>query len=105
MFSRIHSSMSLKRLAVCLALVMAAKAGSSDLESARKLYNLTEFDQSLKILHAILPKDGPVYELMGMNWYMQTDYKKATESLEKAAELQPANAEYALWLGRAFGRR
>jgi tetratricopeptide (TPR) repeat protein len=33
------------------------------------------------------------------------DYKKATEMLEKAIALEPENAEYQLWMGRAFGRR
>ena len=46
-----------------------------------------------------------MYELMGRNYYMQADYKKATEVLEKAVAADPGNSEYALWLGRAFGRR
>lgn len=36
---------------------------------------------------------------------MQGQYKKAGEALEKAAAAEPDNAEIALWLGRAFGRR
>ena len=87
---------------VCGASVWAA---DSDLLQARKLYNLTEFDQSLKVLHAIPDKDGPVYELMGRNYYMQADYKKASEMLEKAVAADPGNSEYALWLARSFGRR
>lgn len=76
-----------------------------DLGEARKLYNLTEFDQSLKVLHAIPDKDGPVYELMGRNYFMQADYKKASEMLDKALAAEPGNSEYALWLARSFGRR
>jgi tetratricopeptide (TPR) repeat protein len=90
-------------VAVCSASL--AWAGSPDLSQARKLYNLTEFEQSLKVLHAIPDKDGPVYELMGRDYYMQAEYKKATEALEKAVAAEPENSEYALWLGRAFGRR
>jgi Flp pilus assembly protein TadD len=80
-------------------------ASSADLEPARRLYQLTEYDDSLKILQAIQPKDGPVYELMGRNQYMQGEYKKASELLEKAVAADPANSGYELWLGRAFGRR
>jgi Flp pilus assembly protein TadD len=87
--------------------VLASAAGAADpqLAEAHKLYNSTDFEQSLKVLQAIPSKDGPVYELMGRDYYMQADYKRATEALEKAFAMEPANAEYALWLGRAWGRR
>lgn len=80
-------------------------ASSPDLEQARRLYQLTDYDTSLKILQAIEPKDAPVHALIGRNHYMQGEYKKATESLEKAVAAEPANSDYELWLGRAFGRR
>jgi Flp pilus assembly protein TadD len=80
-------------------------ASSADLDQARKLYQLTDYGASLKILETIQPKDGPTLELIGRNHYMQGEYKKATEILEKAVAADPANSEYELWLGRAFGRR
>ena len=80
-------------------------ASPSSLDQARQLYQLTDYAASLKILEAIQPKDGPVFELIGRNHYMQGEYKKATEILEKAAAADPANSDYELWLGRAFGRR
>ena len=46
-----------------------------------------------------------MYELMGRNYFMQSDFKRATEVLEKAVASDPANGEFALWLGRAWGRR
>jgi cytochrome c-type biogenesis protein CcmH/NrfG len=79
--------------------------GTPTLEQARKHYNHTEFEQSLKVLQAIHEKTAPVYELIGRNLYMQGEYKKATEALDKALNLDPDNAEIALWLGRAYGRR
>jgi tetratricopeptide (TPR) repeat protein len=82
-----------------------AGAAGPELSTARKLYNSTDFERSLKVLQEIPSKDGPVYELMGRNYYMRADYKRATEVLEKAVAMEPANAEYALWLGRAWGRR
>jgi Flp pilus assembly protein TadD len=80
-------------------------AGSPELDRARKLYNLTDFDQSLEVLQAVPDKDAAVYALMGRNHYMLGDYKRATETLERAFGADPSNSEYALWLGRAYGRR
>ncbi len=85
------------------ATLLAATGG--DFEQARKFYNLTEFDQSLKVLLAIPEKDAAVYEFIGRNYYMQGEYKKATEALDKASAADPDNGEVALWLGRAYGRR
>lgn len=94
-----------KPFALILVVAGAAWAGSADYEQAHKLYNSTDFQQSIKVLLAIPSKDAAVYALLGRNYYMEGEFKKASEALEKSFELEPANAEYALWLGRAFGRR
>lgn len=91
--------------AAALVAVLPLLAASPELEQARKLYQYTDYQASLNILQAIEVKDGPVYVLIGQNHYMRGDYKKATESLEKAAAAEPDNSNYELWLGRAFGRR
>ena len=88
---------------VCVFPLLAASP--AELEHARKLYRYTDYSGSLQVLAAIQPKDGPVYALTGQNLYMQGEYKKATESLEKALAADPDNSDYALWLGRAYGRR
>jgi len=82
-----------------------APAAAPDLSEARKLYHSTEFERSLRVLQAVPDKTAEVWELIGLNFYMQTQYKKSTDALEKAGALEPANAEIALWLGRAWGRR
>ena len=84
---------------VLLGLTPLMLAGGADLEQARKLYNLTQFEQSLKVLQAIPVKDSDVQELIGRNYYMQGEYKKATEALEKAAAADPNSSEIALWAG------
>ena len=94
-----------RTLAAVLGVAGLAAASDPGLAEARKLYNSTDFEQSLKVLQAILPKDGAVYELMGRDYYMQTDYRRATDALEKAVAMEPTNAEFNLWLGRAWGRR
>jgi tetratricopeptide (TPR) repeat protein len=41
----------------------------------------------------------------GRSYFMLSDYKQATESFQKALAAEPDHSEYALWLGRSFGRR
>lgn len=93
------------RFFALLALAAAASAAALDIDRARNLYNSTDFDGSLKVLRALPVKDGAAYELIGRNYYMQRDYKQAIEALEKACAAEPRNSGYALWLGRAYGRR
>ena len=82
-------------------------AGSMQLDEARRLYQLTEFEKSLHLLQALPEnaRDGAAWALIGRNYYGLADYKKATEALEKAVAIEPANAEFHLWTGRAYGRR
>jgi uncharacterized protein HemY len=94
-----------KRLIWIFGFAWLAWASGPELDRAHKLYNLTEFQQSLEILQAVPNKDAAVYELMGRNYYGQGEFKKATEVLEKAVALQPGNSDFYLWLGRAYGRR
>jgi tetratricopeptide (TPR) repeat protein len=95
----------MKGLLLTLGLAGALLAGSPELERARDLYNLTAFDQSLRVLASIPAKDAAAYDLMGRDYYMQGDYKRSTEALEKALTAEPGVAMHALWLGRAYGRR
>ena len=79
--------------------------GQQSLDRAQELYQRTDYNGSLRLLHEIPKPVAPVYCLMGQNYFMQGEYKKATDSFEKALALQPSNSVYAHWLGRAFGRR
>jgi tetratricopeptide (TPR) repeat protein len=80
-------------------------AAGPSLEEACKFYNLTQFEQSLKVLQSIPKKDAAIDELIGRNLYMQGEYKKATEALDRASSADPASSEIAMWAGRAYGRR
>lgn len=102
---KIRQGNRVKRLISIVGFAWMAWASGPDLDRAHKLYNLTEFQQSLEVLQAIPNKDAAVYELMGRNYYGQGAFKKATEVLERAVVLEPGNSGYHLWLGRAYGRR
>jgi tetratricopeptide (TPR) repeat protein len=95
----------MKGLLLILGMCGLLAAGSAGLEQARNLYNLTAFDESLRVLQSMPDKDAAVHDLMGRDYYMQGDYKRSTESLEKALAAEPGVAMHALWLGRAYGRR
>jgi len=94
-----------KNFALTIMLACAGWAAGSGFDEARKLYDSTDFRNSLHVLSAIPDKDAEVHGLMGRNYYMLGDFKSASEALERAFAASPSNADYALWLGRAYGRR
>ncbi len=79
-------------------------AFSQALNRAEELYTHTEYDRSI----ALLDKQSTVPAvqfLLGRDYFMLGDFKKASESLENAVHGSPQNAEYMDWLGRAYGKR
>jgi tetratricopeptide (TPR) repeat protein len=85
--------------------VSAGRAASVEWVRAHDLYQRTEYNQSLVQLLPLSPKDAATLQLIGQNYFMVGEYKRATESLEKALALAPDDAQCLLWLGRAYGRR
>jgi tetratricopeptide (TPR) repeat protein len=83
----------------------AAAAEAPLLERARELYNRTEYEAALKVLASVAHKDSAFYLLRGQCYYMQGDARTASELFVKAVELEPANSDRRMWLGRAYGRR
>jgi len=98
--------MDIRRIAIALLItVSAGQAASVEWVRAHDLYQRTEYNQSLVQLLPLSPKDAATLQLIGQNYFMLGEYKKATDSLEKAVELAPDDAQALLWLGRAYGRR
>ena len=87
--------------------ISALLAASPAAEEARRLYQRTEYGGALKVLETApaAEKNGPVYDLIGRCYFMQGEFKKASEAYEKALAAEPANSQYAHWLGKAYGRR
>lgn len=71
--------------------------------AAREHYNSTRYEEALRILKQDQTVDA--LTLAGQSWFMLGEFKKAAESLEKAASLKPDSSDLQLWLGRAYGRR
>ncbi len=80
-------------------------AQSPDWDRARELYQRTAYQQSLDVLLSSPHKDPRSLLLIGQNYFMLGEYKKGTESLEKAAALDRDNAHIQYWLGRTYARR
>jgi Flp pilus assembly protein TadD len=72
---------------------------------AKVLYEHTQYEASLRILNSDAAPGAAAFALMGKNYFMLGDYRKATPLFEKALALSPSSSEYELWLGRAFGKR
>jgi Flp pilus assembly protein TadD len=90
-------------IGLCLALTCLA--GQDGLKRAEELYQKTDYKTSLAVLYDSPPSDAAVYALIGRNYFMLGEYKRATDAFQRALALQPSKSEYAHWLGRAFGRR
>ncbi len=94
-----------KLLIGLLLLVAGATAAETPLDAARSLYLRTEYGAALEHLRTLPRTDAGALLLTGQCHYMLGNYKRASEALEQAAKLTPANADVWLWLGRAYGRR
>ncbi|HTP85338.1 MAG TPA: tetratricopeptide repeat protein [Bryobacteraceae bacterium] len=88
-------------VAVLCALMLPAQ----DRATAEKLYNRTDYDGALKMLRGVQHPDAATLALMGRSAFMLGDFRKATDYFERAAALEPDSSEYAMWLGRTWGRR
>ncbi|MFL6354436.1 MAG: tetratricopeptide repeat protein [Bryobacteraceae bacterium] len=89
--------------AVWLSAAALTKTGPT-LTRAEDLYWHTQYEASLALLDKDAA-DAPTTFLIGRNYLMSGDPKKATEYLQKAVAADPRNSDYIDWLGRAYGRR
>jgi len=79
-------------------------------DRAHAFYERTQYRESLTALGAAgnqgtSSKDARTLQLIGQDYFMLGDFKKATAVLEKAVALAPHDAIALHWLGRAYGRR
>lgn len=86
-----------------LASVVLADENSYD--EALSRYNHTDFQSSLDLLLPLENKNAAAVALIGQNYFMLGDAKRATDFFEKAVAQDPTNSVYYHWLGRAYGRR
>lgn len=90
---------------IALAIALGVTAFAQDIRKAQDLYQRTEYQQSLQILKAMRSPDASAQFLMGRNYFMLGDFRHAADCFQKVLTADPKSSNYALWLGRSWGRR
>ena len=93
------------RFFALLLMALPTLFGQEPLSRAQELYRQTEYRASLSLVGEMANPTAASYCLIGKDYFMLGEYKKATEAFEKALALEPGKSEYAHWLGRGYGRR
>jgi tetratricopeptide (TPR) repeat protein len=86
-------------------LTAACLLGQDRLKRAEGLYDKTDYRASIALLRDQPAPDAAAYYLIGRDYFMLGEYKRATDAFQRALAQQPSKSEYAHWLGRTFGRR
>ncbi len=95
----------MRQVLLIISMAVSLHAAQSALDRAEDLYQRTDYTASLEALSGLSSPTAAEYCLIGRDYMMLGDFKKATEALERASGMEPGNSNYALWLGRAWGRR
>lgn len=88
----------------CAFATCAPRLQAQSLTKAEDLYIHTDYERSLALLDQHTSDSAEAF-LIGRDYFMLGDFKKATEFLQKAILATPTNSDYMDWLGRAFGKR
>jgi len=96
-------------LFLMLATVAQSTAAASEkLSDAIRLYERGSYKQAVELLRQEAkdsPRNAEIRFRLGRAHLKVQDWKAAVTELEKAVELEPSNARYRQWLGRASGER
>ncbi len=91
-----------------LLLFSQGNSSAANLEEAIRLYEMGEFKQAANLLARLSrssPSEPEIRLWLGKSYLKIRDWDSAVREIEKAAQLEPSNALYHLWLGRACGAR
>ncbi|MBV8866908.1 MAG: tetratricopeptide repeat protein [Acidobacteriaceae bacterium] len=89
---------------VLFSLCCASLSPAQDLSKAEELFNRTKYEASLAIIDKNTQGAASNF-LLGRDYLMIGEFKKASDHLEEAVAANPGSSEYHDWLGRAYGRR
>jgi tetratricopeptide (TPR) repeat protein len=81
-----------------------APRSRTDLHEAEELYRRGHYAASLSLLDRHATSPASLF-LIGRDYYMLSEFKKATRYLKQALIAAPENSEFFDWLGRAYVRR
>ena len=77
---------------------------ASELDRAQNFYNHTDYSAATAILKQ-MPESPKSLKLLGQSYFMDGEYRKSVDTLERASSLAPNDSDIQTWLGRAYGRR
>ncbi len=89
-----------------LLVLLPQKLPGEDLKEAVHLYQRGQFKEAVRLLQQLKnssPDDHEIRFWLGKSYIKIRKWGDGVKEIEKASELQPSNAEYHLWLGRASG--
>lgn len=95
----------LRSIPALFLLVLAGFAADPQLDRARILYEKTDYPASARLLESLKDHSATAWNLLGRNYFMMGDYKKATDAFERATALDARSSDHWHWLGRTYGRR
>ena len=80
-------------------------AAGAEYDRALDLYNHTDYQASINLLLPEHQKTPAELALIGQDYFMLGDARRASEFFQQAVAAEPGNSVYHHWLGRAYGRR
>lgn len=83
----------------------ASSGASTEFGRAAELYERADYRAAVSMLLTLPAKTAAGYALIGKAYYMDGEFRNATNYLEKAVIEDPRNSEYHDWLGKTYGRR
>jgi len=93
---------------LCLLVLPSATPPEEILNQAVNHYQKGEYKKAVDLLAPIGKKPDATAEIsfwLGKSFLKVREWDKAVKEMEKIVEMEPANAVYHLWLGRAYGAR
>lgn len=98
----------LRFFGVFLLSVSAFATSKTAATSPESLLQAGRVDEAISVLNQRLASsnnDAEAHNLLSRAFYAMNDYDRAISEGERAIALAPNNADYHLWLGRAYGRK
>ena len=79
-------------------------ANAASLAEAQAQYDRTEYREALKLLNPKASRDAAELLLAGKSQFAIGEFKKAVDTLHRAAALEPGSSTIQHWLGKSYGR-
>jgi tetratricopeptide (TPR) repeat protein len=97
-------------VALLFSMVLAAgsQASAPLLQEIERQFEAGQYSEVMQALETAIgqnPQDARLHFWMARSAYEMLQFDTAVRSADRACQLEPANAEYRLWLGRALGRK